>query len=50
MINKELEENCNQCCNRLNCKELADICTPVKFENCIAGVLGIAAFNEVRKK
>jgi len=49
VINKELEENCNQCCNRLKCKELADICTPVKFENCIAGVLGIAAFNEVQK-
>ncbi|HSQ88250.1 helix-turn-helix domain-containing protein [Romboutsia sp.] len=49
VINKDLEDNCNQCCNRLSCKELADICTPVKFENCIVGVLGIAAFDEIQK-
>lgn len=49
VINKESEESCLNCCNRLKCKELADICTPVKFENKVVGVLGIAAFNEDQK-
>ncbi|MGL6104764.1 helix-turn-helix domain-containing protein [Romboutsia sp.] len=49
VINKELEDNCNRCANRENCKELADICTPVKLGNQVLGVLGIAAFDEEQK-
>lgn len=49
VMNKELEEKCSLCCNRFDCKELADICTPVKFENNIVGILGIAAFDETQK-
>ncbi|MGL4913918.1 MAG: helix-turn-helix domain-containing protein [Romboutsia sp.] len=49
VINKEIETSCMECCNRFNCKELADICAPVKFENSIVGILGIAAFNEEQK-
>lgn len=49
VINKEVETSCVECCNRFNCKELADICTPVKFEDSIVGILGIAAFNEQQK-
>lgn len=50
VINKEIEENCNKCANRENCKELADICTPVKMGEHILGILGIAAFNEEQKE
>lgn len=49
VINKELEFNCSKCSHRENCKELADICTPVKLGDQVLGVLGIAAFNEVQK-
>lgn len=49
VINKELEDNCNKCANKENCKELADICTPVKLGNQVLGVLGIAAFDEEQK-
>lgn len=49
IINKELEDNCNKCSNKDNCKELADICTPVKLGTEVLGVLGIAAFNEEQK-
>lgn len=49
VINKELEDSCNECLNKNNCKELADICTPVKLGKQVLGVLGIAAFNEEQK-
>ena len=49
LINKELNNECDKCCHKQQCKELADICTPVKLGNEILGVLGIAAFNEEQK-
>ena len=49
VINRELEYNCIKCSHRENCKELADICTPVNLDDEVLGVLGIAAFNEVQK-
>ncbi len=49
LINKEINKECNKCCHRQQCKELADICTPVKLGNEILGVLGIAAFDEEQK-
>ncbi len=49
LINKEINKECDKCCHRQQCKELADICTPVKLGNEILGVLGIAAFDEEQK-
>ncbi|WP_024620560.1 helix-turn-helix domain-containing protein [Metaclostridioides mangenotii] len=49
VIVKELDEKCNNCSNRESCKELADICTPVKLEDHILGILGVAAFSEEQK-
>ncbi|SCG97303.1 MULTISPECIES: helix-turn-helix domain-containing protein [unclassified Romboutsia] len=49
LINKEIDNECNKCCYKNQCKELADICTPVKLGNEILGLLGIAAFDEVQK-
>jgi transcriptional regulator with PAS, ATPase and Fis domain len=49
VIVKELDEKCNNCSNRESCKELADICTPVKLEDQILGILGVAAFSEEQK-
>lgn len=49
VINKEVEDSCSRCCHRDKCKELADICTPVKLGDRSIGVLGIAAFNESQK-
>jgi transcriptional regulator with PAS, ATPase and Fis domain len=49
VIIKELDEKCNNCSNRKSCKELADICTPVKLEDQILGILGVAAFSEEQK-
>lgn len=49
VIVKELDENCDRCSNRENCKELADICTPVKLNDQILGILGVAAFSEEQK-
>jgi len=49
VIVKELDEKCNNCSNRKNCKELADICTPVMLEDQILGILGVAAFSEEQK-
>ena len=49
VIVKELDEKCYNCSNRENCKELADICTPVMLEDQILGILGVAAFSEEQK-
>ena len=49
VINRELEYSCSKCSHRENCKELADICTPVNLGDEVLGVLGIAAFNETQK-
>lgn len=49
VINKDLEDKCKNCSNRLDCEELADICTPVKLEGKTLGVLGMAAFDEIQK-
>lgn len=49
VLNKEIDEFCDKCCNKEKCRELADICTPVMLKGEILGVLGIAAFNEEQK-
>ena len=49
LINKEIDNECNKCCYKNQCKELADICTPVKLGKEILGILGIAAFDEIQK-
>lgn len=49
IINRELEDTCKNCIHNNDCKELADICTPIKLGNHNIGVLGIAAFTEEQK-
>lgn len=49
IINRELEDTCKNCIHNNDCKELADICTPIKLGNHNIGVLGIAAFTEEEK-
>ena len=50
LINKEINKECDKCCHRQQCKELADICTPVKLGNEILGVLGIPFDEEQKNK
>ncbi|MGL5695239.1 MAG: helix-turn-helix domain-containing protein [Peptostreptococcaceae bacterium] len=49
VINKEIAKECSSCKHKYQCKELADICTPVKLGKEILGILGIAAFDEEQK-
>lgn len=49
IINRELEHSCIDCVHRQDCKELADICTPITLGNHNIGILGIAAFTEEQK-
>ena len=49
LIDKEVEQKCSICSHKKDCKELADICTPVMLDNEILGILGIAAFDERQK-
>lgn len=49
IINREVEHSCKNCIHSQDCKELADICTPIKLGNHNIGILGIAAFTEDQK-
>ena len=49
IINREIEHSCKNCIHQKECKELADICTPIKLDNHNIGILGIAAFTEDQK-
>lgn len=49
IINREIEHSCKNCIHQKDCKELADICTPIKLDNHNIGILGIAAFTEEQK-
>ena len=49
IINREIEHSCKNCIHQKECKELADICTPIKLDNHNIGILGIAAFTEEQK-
>jgi len=49
IINREIEDSCKNCIHSKDCKELADICTPIKLGNNNIGILGIAAFTEEQK-
>ena len=50
VIDKDLEDSCKVCSKRDHCKELADICTPIKLGEENLGILGIAAFTEEQKQ
>ena len=50
VINKDIEQSCKICSSREPCKELADICTPIKLGDENLGILGIAAFTEEQKQ
>ena len=49
IINRESEYSCKVCIHKQDCKELADICSPIKLGNDNLGILGIAAFTEEQK-
>ncbi|MCC3866906.1 GAF domain-containing protein [Terrisporobacter mayombei] len=49
IINREIEHSCKNCIHSKDCKELADICTPIKLGDHNIGILGIAAFTEEQK-
>jgi len=49
LIDKEIEQKCSICSYNRECKELADICTPVMLDKEILGILGIAAFDQKQK-
>ena len=49
IINRELDHSCKICIHNKDCKELADICTPIRLGNNNLGILGIAAFTEEQK-
>lgn len=49
IFNRELENSCKDCIHNKDCKELADICTPIKLGDDNLGILGIAAFTEEQK-
>lgn len=44
--NAKMSDVCNQCGNRFNCAEFADIAYPIFFDNNVCGVISIAAFSE----
>ena len=46
---RESENSCKVCIHNKDCKELADICSPIKMGDDILGILGIAAFTEEQK-
>ena len=46
IFNRELEHSCKSCVHSKECKELADICTPIMLGDNNLGILGIAAFTE----
>lgn len=49
MDERYASDNCNNCNQRDYCKEVADICCPVKVDDKILGVLGLVAFDEKQK-
>ena len=49
IINRELDHSCKICIHNKDCKELADICIPIRLGNNNLGILGIAAFTEEQK-
>lgn len=49
IFKRESENSCKVCIHNKDCKELADICSPIKMGDDILGILGIAAFTEEQK-
>ncbi len=49
MDEKYASENCKSCNQKESCKEVADICCPIKLEEKVLGVLGLVAFHEEQK-
>ncbi|WP_153126791.1 sigma-54-dependent Fis family transcriptional regulator [Peribacillus tepidiphilus] len=48
--NPGFNEVCHHCTYFQNCSELGEICTPIKLNNEMIGVIGLLAFNEKQKK
>ncbi|MCT4508193.1 MAG: helix-turn-helix domain-containing protein [Tepidibacter sp.] len=49
MNEKYDSEKCGQCNQRYYCKEIADICCPIKINNTVIGVIGLVAFDEKQR-
>lgn len=41
---------CLHCSKRENCEEFAEVCSPIKINNQVIGVIGLIAFNEKQKQ
>lgn len=48
--NAKLSDECNQCSNRFNCAEFADIAYPIFYEAQVCGIISIAAFSEQERE
>lgn len=49
MNEKYDSDKCGQCNQRHYCKEIADICCPIKINNTVIGVIGLVAFDEKQR-
>ncbi|MCG1012048.1 sigma 54-interacting transcriptional regulator [Tepidanaerobacter sp. GT38] len=45
-----VDSMCINCTNHTNCRELAEMCIPIKFNGGIIGVLGMCAFDEQARR
>ncbi|HKL41680.1 MAG TPA: sigma 54-interacting transcriptional regulator [Clostridia bacterium] len=41
---------CLHCSKRENCEEYAEVCSPIKINNQVIGVIGLIAFDEIQRK
>lgn len=48
--NPRINPLCIDCQDRETCKELTELCIPIKFNNKIIGVLGMCAYNEKARR
>jgi len=48
--NPTVDPICIDCANRMSCKELTEMCIPIKFNGRIIGVLGMCAFDEIAQR
>ncbi|OPJ55230.1 GAF domain-containing protein [Alkalithermobacter paradoxus] len=50
MHEKYSNEKCKKCNKKDYCEEVADICSPIKTEDEVIGVIGLVAFSEEQKE
>jgi len=47
--NPKSHEACISCKDKINCKEFAQVCCPIKIDNSVVGIIGLIAFNEKQR-